>query len=241
MTPECHGRPEELSALLDGELGADEELALRRHLDTCPSCQIWRGQLLDLSTGIAACLGRERAPQSLARRIESLAPRRNLRLGRAAAAAVFAAVAASLFLLLPGSELPVERLLLADHHKLVSGGTTLAVPSSNADEVARELRARLPFAVHVRAVEGAELRGGHACSIAGKRAAYLQYVHAGEAISVFVFPSRGDDAGAAAACRELDGETLCSFAGPHERVAVVASSSQRARAFRDAARVVAEP
>ncbi len=241
MTTECHGRPEELSALLDGELGADEELALRRHLDTCLGCQAWHRRLGELSTGISACLGRERAPQSLARRIESLSPRRSRRFGRAAAATVLAAAAASLLLLLPRSELPAERLLLADHHKLVSGGTALAVPSSNADEVARELAARLPFAVQVRAVEGAELRGGHACSIAGKRAAYLQYVRAGEAISVFVFPSRGDDAGTAAACRELDGESLCAFAGPHERVAVVASSPQRARAFRDAARVVATP
>ncbi len=240
MTTECRGRPEELSALLDGELGADEELALRRHLDVCPNCQIWRRQLTELSAGIAACIGRERAPQSLARRIESLSPRRGLWYGPAAAAALVA-VATSLVWLLPGSELPSERALLADHHKLVSGGTALAVPSSNTEEVSRELGARLPFAVQVRAVDGAELRGGHACSIDGKRAAYLQYVSAGEAISVFVFPSRGHDAGTATACRKLDGESLCAFAGPNERVAVVASSPQRAQGFRDAARVVAEP
>lgn len=241
MSTECRGRPEDLSALLDGELTATEELELRRHLDTCAACQTWRQQLTALSSGIAACLGRERAPRSLARRIEALAPRRMRREIRAAAGVAAAALAASLLFLLPGSELPAERLLLADHHEFVSGGTALAVPSSDPREIERGLAARLPFAVQVRAVAGAELRGGHACSIEGKRAAYLQYVRAGEPISVFVFPSSGRDAGVETPCSEFGDESVCAFGGPHERLAIVASSPERAQAFREAARVVARP
>jgi len=38
MTP-CTKTLEDLSAFIDGELAPEEELALRRHLDACSSCQ----------------------------------------------------------------------------------------------------------------------------------------------------------------------------------------------------------
>ena len=235
----CPGRVEEISAFLDGELVSDEELELRRHLDACDVCAAWRACLESLSRGVASSLGRERAPRTLANRIERLRPptsRRRVVAGLATAAALVGAA----LLLSPtdGGDAAAVRLI-EDHRRLISGETSLAVPSSDPSEVARGLSARLPFRVAVADVAGASLRGGQDCSLTEGRAAYLQYEHEGERISVFVAPHltpgpRGEP------CRTVAGETLCTFAGPRETVAVVASP-ETAHAFQKAAWIVGSP
>jgi anti-sigma factor RsiW len=237
---ECRGRLEAVSALVDGELSPEEELDLRRHVDACEVCAAWRRQLEALSAGVAASLGRERAPRALTREIERLAPKRG-RLGIVAASLVAAiAAAAVLVILLQRAEL-ASGLFVDDHRKLVSGRTALAVPSSDPGEVARGLGERLPFQIEVEQIAGAELRGGHDCTLRGRRAAYLQYERRGEPVSVFVLPGSVRTSARADSCERIGGESLCAFAGLHETVAVVASSNEAAQAFRTAAHVVARP
>jgi anti-sigma factor RsiW len=234
---ECRGRLEAVSALVDAELAPEEELELRRHLDACEVCAAWRGHLEALSAGLASSLGRERAPRALAWQVAQLAPRRRRRSASAAALAGATAAAAALWLSLPRNELASE-LLLDDHRNLVSGRTALAVPSSDPSEVARDLGERLPFRIEVEPVAGAELRGGHACTLKGLRAAYLQYRRGGEAVSVFVIPGSVRTSTGLDRCTQLEGESLCAFAGPRETLAVVASSADLAQAFRTSAHVV---
>jgi len=259
---ECPGRHEAISALLDGELTAGEELELRRHLDHCPRCAAWRACLGALSAGVARSLGRERAPQALGERVGDLAPRGAVggRILALAAAVLVAGVLAG-----PHPDVSTATFLVRDHARLVAAGAALAVPSSDPGEVAQVLSERLPFRIEVAEVPGARLRGGHDCSIRGHRAAYLQYELAGEQgrrgaggvaavppgapersqrISVFVFP--GSDpppgllaSGAASPCRSLGGASVCAFAAGGETVGVVADSPVAARSFRRAARVAA--
>ncbi len=237
---ECRGRLEAVSAMLDGELLPEEELDLRRHVDTCEVCAAWRRQLEALSAGVAASLGRERAPRALTQEIEKLAPRRG-RLGAIAAGlAAASATAVVLVMLLPRGEL-ASGLFVDDHRKLISGRTALAVPSSDLGEVARGLSERLPFRIEVEPIAGAELRGGHDCTLRGQRAAYLQYERRGEPVSVFVLPGSVRTSARAESCERIGGESLCAFSGLHETLTVVASSHEAARAFRTAAHVVARP
>lgn len=231
---ECRTHLEALSALLDGELAADEELALRRHLDDCGSCRVWRRHLETLSKSVASSLGRERAPRALAREVQRLAPARQRVLSAAAVVAVTAAIGV---VVLSRAELS-SGVFVEDHRSLVSGRTPLAVPSSDPGEVARSLGERLPFQIEVGAVAGAELRGGHPCTLRGHQTAYLQYAQDGEPVSVFVIPGKVRAGAGAGRCERIRGESLCAFAGPHETLAVVASSADVARAFRTAARVV---
>jgi len=238
----CEGRLEALSTLLDGELAPEEELELRRHVDTCETCHAWRAQLEALSTGIADSIGRERAPRQLAlrvRRLETVSWR-----GRAAAATaaavVVVAVAALVFFGRTSPGGGSASLLIDDHHRFVSGASALAVASSDPGAVSRGLAAKLPFQVAVAEVEGAHLRGGHDCSLPEGRAAYLQYEREGERVSVFVAPHLTPGPGEEP-CRTVAGETLCTFAGPRQTVAVVARRPETALAFENAAWIVGSP
>lgn len=233
----CAGRVEEISALLDGELASDEELELRRHVDTCEVCAAWRTHLEAFSRGMAGSLGRERAPRTLAHRVARLEPSAWRRWTAAGIATAAALVGAALLLgRTNGGEASASRMV-ADHRRLASGEAALAVPSSDPSEVARDLSARLPFRVVVADVAGARLRGGQDCSLNEGRAAYVQYERGGERVSVFVAPyltpGRGDEP-----CRAVAGETLCTFAGPRQTVAVVARRPETALAFQRAAWIV---
>jgi anti-sigma factor RsiW len=239
----CDGRLEQVSALLDGELDGEDELELRRHLDVCDVCTAWRMQLEALSASVAASLGRERAPRSLAHRVDRLAvgtaPGTRVLVTLAGVAAVATLSWLGLTLLRPVPDF--EKALLRDHQRLVAGGVALAVPSSDPSEVARRLGELLPFGIAVEAVEGARLRGGHACTLQGLRAAYLQYERGGEPVSVFLYPRQSPRRGVAASrdgsCRALGETSLCAFEGADEIITVVASSPVAARDFRDAAQM----
>ncbi len=236
----CPGRVEEISAFLDGELAADEELELRRHLDACDVCAAWRAHLEALSRGVASSLGRERAPRTLANRVERLRPPAWPRRAVAGVATAAALVAAALLLGRTNGGDTAALQLIEDHRRLVSGESALAIPSSDPSEVARGLSARLPFQVAVADVAGASLRGGQDCSLAEGRAAYVQYERDGERVSVFVAPHLARGPGAEP-CRSVAGQTLCTFAGPRETVAVVASRLETAQAFQRAAWIVGSP
>lgn len=245
----CNGQLEALSALLDGELGPEEELELRRHIDGCDTCRAWQAQLDALSIGVANSIGRERAPRPLlhrVRRLQKTSPRHGPRAAAVAVGSAFLA-AGLLFGRMPGNDTNASRLV-EDHRRFVSGETTLALLSSDPGALARDLAARLPFELAIAEVEGARLLGGQDCSLANGPAAYLQYElqyeHEGEheRVSVFVarrLPPLHDAADAnAEPCQMVSGAALCTFTGPQQTVAVVASNPATAQAFRRAAWIV---
>jgi anti-sigma factor RsiW len=237
---DCRGRLEELSALIDGELGVEEEIGLRRHLDGCDECAAWRSQLDALSRRIATCAGRERAPHALVAQLAQLRQPSGWR--RPALAAGAAGLLGGVVLLGHAGE-DRESALFEDHHRLVSGATALAVESSDPKVVVAGLGPKLPFHIAVAEVEDAEIRGGHACSLPGGPAAYLQYERGGERVSVFVSPTptAPRDTSAREACKQVEGEAVCTYIGPRETVAIVASRPEMARPFRQSARIVKSP
>ncbi len=236
----CPGHLEQISAFVDGELGLEGEIALRRHLDGCDQCAAWRAQLEALSRRVASCVGRERAPRALAEQIALL---RQPPAWRSPALAVGAAGLLAGVILSGRADEDRASVLIEDHHRLVSGATALSVASSNPREVADELGLQLPFRVAVADVEGAEIRGGHACSLPGGPAAYLQYERGGERVSVFVSPARPAPHGAPdrEVCDQVAGESVCTFTGPRETVAIVASRAEIARMFRGSAKILESP
>ena len=125
----CEGHLEALSALLDGELGPEEELELRRHVDSCETCRAWHAQLEALSTGIVHSIGRERAPRLLVhrvRRLQASSARGRATAGTAAGVALFAALV--LLGQMSGSDEGASRLV-EDHRWFVSGETIAVVAS----------------------------------------------------------------------------------------------------------------
>jgi anti-sigma factor RsiW len=235
----CPGRIDEISALLDGELDREEELELRRHLESCEVCTAWRAQLAEYSSGLARTIGRERAPRGLGERIDRLAPRSRWPLR--AAMALAAAIAVALFWVSLARRAPdaFDSALVADHRRFLAGEESLQVESDDPAVVALDLSQRLPFRVQVSRVEGARLLGGHACRIEDRRAAYLLYddERAGQRVSVFVFASASRPPPAPSGCRSFGGESLCSWDEPDQSITAVAATADAAQHFKASARV----
>jgi anti-sigma factor RsiW len=239
----CQGRTEAISALLDGELGSDEELELRRHLEACEVCAAWRAQFEAYALGLARTIGRERAPRGLSERISRLAPRPFWPL-RAALALAAALAAVGLWTLETRRAVNAfDSALVNDHQRLVSGVEPLEVVSADPAQVALELSQRLPFRIEVARVEGARLRGGHACRIEGRSAAYLQFddERAMERVSVFVYASENPRPALAPRCRTLYGQSLCSWEGRGQSLTAVATTLDAAQHFAESARLSTPP
>lgn len=245
MPDSCPGRVEALSALLDGELEREEELELRRHLERCERCAAWRAELEGLSGALARELRRERAPRRLGERVARLAPRRVSPLRgperpRAAlalgAGVLLAAGLAAAWALHPRPSF--EAALVADHRKLVSGRVALDAAASDPRTVERVLAARLPFSVELGTVPGAKLLGGHACHLAGRDAAYLQFERGGERVSVFAFPRAEMRRVGGPRCRLVGGASLCEWDAPGHTVAVVSSDPSAVASFESAVRAM---
>ena len=65
----CDQARERIGALLDGELSGRQRQDIAEHAESCPACARYRDELKGLSTQLAGA--RERAPQGLARRIQT--------------------------------------------------------------------------------------------------------------------------------------------------------------------------
>jgi len=217
---DCPGRVDELSAWVDGELDAEGELELRRHLDACSMCEALRGDFEALSAALATTVGQTRAPRELARRVMARGPSRS----RPAlqVSAVIAILGAVLIWAPLGDPSPDARMV-SDHRRLVGAVQSLDVPSSDAEVVAKGLGERLPFRIELASASDAQLRGGHACQVRGVDAAYLQYERQGELISVFAQPGGLAGGPSGPRCRDLGDERLCSWERDGQTVTVVGS------------------
>ena len=220
MKTDCPGRLEQLSALLDGELDADEELELRRHLDGCSTCEALQKDLEALSAALAATIGVTPAPRELAHRVMARTPRRSR-----TAIQVSSAIAIVAIVLIWGwqGDKSFDELMVSDHQRLVASPQSLDVQSPDAKLVAKRLAERLPFQIELASASNARLQGGHACQIRGMDAAYLQYEQHGELISVFAFPEGRPGDSTEPRCRNLGNERLCSWEREGQTITVVGS------------------
>ncbi|MFQ5504538.1 MAG: anti-sigma factor family protein [Planctomycetota bacterium] len=220
MKADCPGRVEELSALVDDELVAEGELEIRRHLDTCPTCEALHGDLEALSAALETTAGRTRAPHELARRVMRQRPTRFRPATQVSAAVIMLAA-----VLIWGSraDRSSDARMVSDHRSLVDAVESLDVRSSEAEVVANELGQHLPFRIELASAADAQLRGGQPCQIGGIDAAYLQYERQGEVISVFAYPGGRSGDVKEPRCRDFGEERLCSWERDEQTVTVVGS------------------
>lgn len=177
------------------------------HVATCERCQRFQQQMREFPQLLNATIGpapappeaRERLFTALAReRAHVEPPVRGASSRRRAAAAVAAvlvitAAIAGLWTTQSGSVAAPQVagiMAVAEDHMRALHEESIA--STDPTVLARWLRERVAFAVHVPEVEGATLSGARLCYVNGERGAVLQYVVDGRLVSYYVMPGAED-------------------------------------------------
>lgn len=198
----CTKTIEELSAYMDGEAAFEEELALRRHLDGCPSCQQMMALFVALKDTVTSAAEVYLLPHSLRVVLrERPQPLRwpvfswNLFFkGGLIAALLFIAFTVGAGLVRQRYASQPEDLLahtlIAQHRSLNPEANELGISSENPDVVAAWFHTQLPFPVRVSSLTGAHLLGGQISLLLGAPIALVSYERDGASLSLFTLPPR---------------------------------------------------
>jgi anti-sigma factor RsiW len=249
MTP-CAVPLDRLSAYVDGELPAGEELAVRRHLDVCPACAITVESLLTVKDAVAASTDLRAVPHTLRERLASVtvpaSPERRLTARIVVAAGVLVIVSLTVWMRAPqGVPDHVTETLVADHLHFLQEPAAIEIASNDPELVAASLREKVGFPFTVPPVKGAALLGGRLCSLWGQKVALTFYEARGKRLSLFIadrarFPSavpRGSRCSAPigdySVCLLAAGETVFAVVGNRDQMAVLLGALQDAAARQD--------
>lgn len=247
---------ESLSAYVDAELSRDEELELRRHLDSCARCHEVVETLMGLKAAVAATADVRPVPHTMRERIvtlhrESIRPRpwRGWIALAASVCIVFAGIQAWRALA-PRATLEdsVVEALVADHVHFREALDAPQVRSANPAEVGEWFDGKLPFSVVLPRLRNASLVGGRLCSLWGQKVAVGFYDTQGERVSLFVadarrFPSAVPDQprceeglGSYRVCIVPAGETLLLLVADSPRATLLLPDLEAAMRDRDETR-----
>jgi anti-sigma factor RsiW len=186
----CTDRIEELNALLDGELPAEQAALLVPHLANCPECAKVFADLARLRAGLSQAIPRKEAPAALVMRIEAALDAEAAKTGtrkpipflrrpvarRAAWIGAAAALAAMLIIaLLPRND--PSRDLMAVRDATLRGTVSQGATSAGAP-----------------AVPGFQLASARTDVIAGHTSQVLVYKGAGDTITLCIWPANGEPA-----------------------------------------------
>jgi anti-sigma factor RsiW len=230
MNPmQCREAHEALTALLDGELSADQEPTARAHIAGCPACaERMRdyqrlGEALRADAYVAAPLGLE---EKLRTRLAMAAPPANdiggwpwRRLGQQAAALVLVSGLSGLLgwhLTQSASELRrLERDVISAHARSLLQDNTVQVASSHSHTVKPWFNGRIEFAPTVKdlTADGFPLQGGRLDIIDTQRVAALVYKRRLHVINVFIWPAAARPSAAPTASTVQGYNTLAWTAG----------------------------
>lgn len=189
----CTNRNEQLNALLDGELAADDAAALVAHLADCPACAKTLADLAGLRSALAQALPpKEATPDFIARIEASLAaessreerahvipfarnlPRKRLAWTGAVAAAALAATLA--IAVLPRDDKSLDLMAVRDAD--LRGATTQIDASKSETPV----------------VPGFQLASARSDIVAGRRAQVLVYTRDGTSVTLCIWSANGEAA-----------------------------------------------
>lgn len=193
----CPTAIEELSAYVDGSLRAEEELSLRRHLDTCASCQQRVKILLALKEIVARSAEVHPIPHTLREAVSShphassWSLLRSSRIVQAMFVIALIIVACWLWGQKGGTgHDELAHVLVADHIHYLQAPDALEIPSTDPAEVAAWLQARVSFPVRIPHPNNIRLLGGRLCSPLGRQAALVFYEHGGKRLSLFMLAAQ---------------------------------------------------
>ncbi|MCI0571734.1 MAG: zf-HC2 domain-containing protein [Myxococcaceae bacterium] len=225
---------ERLSAVFDGEAGAEERAQVARHTERCVGCRATLARFGPLRAGLQRSARAEVAVSpSLRARLERLeAPVRRLsplrRVGMGMAAA--AVLAVGLWAAVPHAGLDGAVALDAERHhlKAFARATPCDFASSDPEAVAGWLKAQMGHQVQVPDVPGAVLLGARRCDLAGESVPALLYRHGEDALTVYLPPA--DSAAAGLALRFARNGARCTEGPLGERICVSPRATQPALA-----------
>lgn len=236
----CSDRFETLNAYVDAELGAADELELRRHLDVCEACRAEIDTLVALKADVAGSVETRPVPHTLRERLGTPNrrrgrswPRRVVRL-LAVAAMVVVAVRVARWANGPGTEDRVTAALVADHLHFLEEPGALEVQSDDPASVAAWFVDKVPFPVAVPRLQSAALVGGRLCSLWGHKVALAFYDVHGTRLSVFLADASTFPAVSASRCTDALGDyRVCLLPSAHAGIALVGEKAHAAAVLPD--------
>src|SRR6266404_2885690 len=175
----CTKTIEELSAYMDGEVTLEEELALRRHLDGCPTCQQMISLFATLKDTVTRATEVYPLPHTLRVVLKERPQPPRWSLFSWTLFLKGGLIAALLFLTFAvGAGLIGERRIespanllaqtLVSHHRTTpSGPDELGISSEDPTAITAWFHTQLPFPVRVSTLAEAHLLGGQICTLWG--------------------------------------------------------------------------
>jgi len=235
----CGVEFETLSAFVDGELDAGEELDLRRHLEGCEQCRAMISALLEAKAAVASTAEVRPIPHSLRVQVSKLvgqAPRKR-RVWRVVLTALTAAVIVialgtyrSMFGNRSDSARRLTEALVEDHAHYLGAANAIQVPSDDPQQIAQAFADQFDFHLKLPNLPGSNLLGARLCWLLGRKAVLTFYQTPAGRFSLFVFdkqvftPSDGHQT----ECTTTRGLEVCFVSGAPEVLAIVADRHQAA-------------
>jgi anti-sigma factor RsiW len=186
-----------LHAYFDNELDAIAAAEYERHLEECPECVEQLDSLQTLRASLAGAKLYYKAPTSLRRKLVPAQPTwRWVAIAAALVLCVFTGWQVASLRPAPNAEMALAAELVDAHLRSLQPGHLTDIVSSDQHTVKPWFAGKLDFSPPVRdfAAEGFPLEGGRLEVIQGRASAALVYGRRKHLVSVFIWPSTGNDA-----------------------------------------------
>ncbi|MGH7781571.1 MAG: anti-sigma factor family protein [Candidatus Binataceae bacterium] len=232
----CDTSFEMLSAYVDGQLDAEEELEVRRHFEGCTRCRRTVELLVEMNHAVAAVSEVHPVPHGLRERLNELAsskarrPRKWLWASLAVAAALLVALGIERWAMWSDGTAvdQLARALVEDHVRYLSIPDAIQVASDNPQRIADSFNNRVGFPIDLPELSNASLLGARFCWLKGHKAVLSFYESKGQRFSLFALGESALPNGQLPKdnCQSFGKYEVCLLRADPELLAMVADRQQ---------------